>query len=340
MRYDFTDEQHALRDSVTRLFDATLSGERLRALSESDTGRDPEIWRGLCDIGVPAILIPERYEGVGGDDTDLVLIMEQAGYACVPDALLESCVLAPALLCESQDEDLKKTWLPSLAAGRIRATAALSDSPYVPDAHVSDIVLREDSDGLHLYRREEIEIHPVTSMDPARRLFEVRATGSGVTVRLSEDARNRVLARRNVASASLLNGVAQAFVEQSVAYVKVRRQFGREIGSFQAVKHQLATAFSLNQLARQAASSAAYSVANDDATAADAAQLAKVCALDAEFESNRVALQLHGGIGFTWEHDLQFWLKRGKVLEQAYGRASAVRRGAGRTGLQKAAHAI
>jgi alkylation response protein AidB-like acyl-CoA dehydrogenase len=89
-------------------------------------------------------------------------------------------------------------------------------------------------------------------------------------------------------------------------------------------------------LSRQAANSAAYAVAQEQPTAADAAHLAKVCALDAEFEANRVSLQMHGGIGFTWEHDLQFWLKRGKALEQAYGRASAVRREAGRAGLQTA----
>src|SRR5699024_9055584 len=114
-------------------------------------------------------------------------------------------------------------------------------------------------------------------------------------------------------------GLSAGMVGMTVEYVKVRKQFNRIIGSYQAVKHQLAQASSYNALALQATRSSIFRVARNEQNAADSARLARICAIEAEFESNRVALQLHGGIGFTWEHDLQFWLKRGKALEQAYG---------------------
>ena len=127
------------------------------------------------------------------------------------------------------------------------------------------------------------------------------------------------LTRSLTGSAALLNGVAHRLLELAVDHARVRFQFGRPIGSFQAIKHQLATATSLAALARHATAAATCKVAAGSADHADAAGLAHLCAVEAEAECNRVALQVHGGVGFTWEHDLQIWLKYGKTLEIGYG---------------------
>jgi alkylation response protein AidB-like acyl-CoA dehydrogenase len=159
---------------------------------------------------------------------------------------------------------------------------------------------------------------PLNSMDPSRRLFRVRPR-PGAGQLLAQPDLGGAAARSLAGSAALLNGVAARQVALAVEYAKTRTQFGRTIGSFQAIKHQLAQAASMNALARQATTTAAYKIAQASSDHADAAVLAHLCALQAEAESNRVALQVHGGVGFTWEHNLQIWLKYGKTLELAYG---------------------
>lgn len=192
-----------------------------------------------------------------------------------------------------------------------------------PDLHVSDAVVVPREGELVLCAAGDVNAQPLRSMDPSRRLFAVSPRGPGET--LPAAGVPGAGARSLAGSAALLNGVAHRLVELAVDYAKVRHQFGRPIGSFQAVKHQLAHATSLNALARHATVAATWKVARGSADHGDAAGLAHLCAVEAEAESNRVALQIHGGVGFTWEYDLQLWLKYGKTLEHGYGsrRASA-----------------
>ncbi|GAB3573236.1 acyl-CoA dehydrogenase family protein [Amycolatopsis endophytica] len=330
MNTAFSPEQDELRTSVRRLFENVVPAAVLRQLWETETGRSPQVWKGLAEIGVPALLVPEEYEGLGADELDLFFVLEEAGRAALPDAILESCVLAPILLAGSTADGLKRRWLPALATGEARATVAFDGARAVPDAHLSDLVLVVDGDQVVAYERGEVTVRPVPSMDPSRRPASVTArAGSGVRVDGAPVARAR--AARLAGSAVLLGGVGSRLVEFAVAYAKVREQFGRPIGSFQAIKHQLATAHSRNELARHAAVGAMYDLAHRAGSSSDTAVLAHVCALEAERESNRVSLQVHGGIGFTWEHDLQIWLKHGKSLELGYGtwRETAYAAGAG-----------
>lgn len=335
MRFDFTPEQKALKDSVVRLFAVRAERTALRALWESETGRDAKLWEGLSELGIPAILVPEEYDGFGGDEVDLCRVLEESGRYCVPDALLESVFLAPAIIALTGSAEQKSRWLPKIAAGELRVTVALRHTQFVPDAHVSDLIILERDGGLTAYTRAEVEIERVTVMDPSRRVFTVEPKpGSGSTLNADPIALAAIHARQDVGLAAVLNGLSAGMIDMTVEYVKVRKQFNRTIGSFQAVKHQLAQASSYNALALQAARSSIYRVAHDEPNAADSSRLARICAIEAEFESNRVALQLHGGIGFTWEHDLQFWLKRGKALEQAYGTHRSTLAAAGAAGLE------
>ncbi|MGI5131204.1 acyl-CoA dehydrogenase family protein [Pseudonocardia sp. CA-107938] len=315
MRFRFTEEQEALAAAVRRLFATEYPPKLLRGEWDTETGRIPAMWDGLRAIGVPAVLVPEELGGLGGTLVDLCLVLEEAGRACVPDAVLEACVLGPSAVSQSE---AGAEWARRIAAGEVRATTAFDGLAAVPDVHVSDVLIIADGDGVRLYERSEITATPLRSMDPSRRLFRVTVPpGAGVV--LGRGPRAELMDLQSVGSASVLVGVAQELLDRTVAHVLVRRQFGRPLGSFQAVKHQLAQAATLVTMARLATHAATAAVAAGAGGAHDAARWARICAVDAEAEANRVALQLHGAIGFSWEHDLQHWLKRGKVLEQAHG---------------------
>ncbi|MEU0465296.1 acyl-CoA dehydrogenase family protein [Amycolatopsis sp. NPDC006131] len=318
MKVEFEPEQEALRQAVRRVFEKHLGPERLRQLWDSETGRDEELWGRLAEIGLPALLIPSEHGGLDADELDMFLALEEAGRAALPDAVVESWLLAPALLGGAGDADLAGLWLPRLAAGTARATVVFDGGTLAADAHLSDLVLVESGGQVVAYERADLVLTPVASMTPGQRLFRiVPQEGAGVVIGSGGLALAR--SRRAVGSAALLGGLSAYLIERAVEYAMVREQFGRIIGSFQAVKHMLAGAASLNALARHASVAATFEVARRRADHGDAATLAHVCAIDAARESNRVCLQVHGGIGFTWEHDLQIWLKHGKSLELAYG---------------------
>lgn len=320
MNLEFTPEQRALGEAVRRLFARQAPAERLRALWMTETGRDPVVWSGLVDIGVTGLLLDDGERGAVGDELDLVLVLTEAGRACLPDELVDALLVGPWLLRTGLPHDVARQWLPALAAGDLRVAVGASASDVVADAHMADLVVLDDSEDCVVHRRDGVKLEPLVSMDPSRRLFRVIPTGTrdGIPLR-GEALREGAESRRLVGSAARLGGLGSALLDMTVQYARQRVQFGRPIGSFQGVKHQLAHAHSLNELSARATAVAAALVAMGDPKASDAAAMARICAVQAEAESNRVALQVHGGIGFTWEHDLQLWLKHGKALEQADG---------------------
>jgi alkylation response protein AidB-like acyl-CoA dehydrogenase len=336
MRFDLTAEQYSLAASIRALFERTASADTLRKLWDSETGRDAKLWAELTNIGIPALLVPEQYDGADGDELDMVLVLVEVGRHAVPDAIVESCVLAPHLIRTCNSEEIRSVWLPRIAEGA-RVTVNRPGTTMAPDLHVSDavILVDGDGDGAVLFDRGEVEAEPLASMDPSSRLFRFEPSGPGTPL-VSADVVGAAT-RRLAAVAAVLNGVAAHLLDSSADYAKVRQQFGRTIGSFQAVKHQLAQAASFNALARRASLGAAARIAGGAADQADSATLALMCAADAEAESNRVALQVHGGIGFTWEHDLQLWLKFGKTLELAHETRRVTAARAGATALDQAA---
>jgi alkylation response protein AidB-like acyl-CoA dehydrogenase len=328
----FTAEQLAFRDSVRGLLAAQATPPALRELWRTSTGRSARLWKQLSEIGVPAVLVPGELGGAGGDELDMMLVLEEVGGAAVPDAILESCLLAPYLIGTCAPARLRERWLPALADGSVRITVARGGSQVAPDVHVSDAVLLKQGGGLMLAETADVDATPLRSADPSRRLFRV-SLRDGAGEPLPGAGLAGASARALAGSAALLNGVAARLTALAASYAMARFQFGRPIGSFQAVKHQLAQAVSLDELARHATIAATYQVARGAAEALDAAGMAHLCAVEAEAESNRVALQVHGGVGFTWEHDLQMWLKYGKTLELGYGSRRAAAALAGEAGL-------
>lgn len=320
MKIAFEPEQQALATAFDRAAGSLASSEAQRRLWDDETGRSPELWKTVVAMGLPGIVVPEEHGGSGGDLVDLALVLESVGHHAVPDALLEALVTGPVSLTRAGSPEQQERWLPGIADGSLRVTVALRGLASVPDAHVSDVLVYRDGHDLFVVKLAGCILSRLTTMDPSRRQFAVEVPeGAAEVLPGSAAALDAVLAHEAAGSASVLIGLAQRMIDDTVVYAKVREQFGRVIGSFQAVKHQLADATARIVMAALQAHAAAGKVAGDADDARFAALAARRVALDAEFEANRAALQLHGGIGFTWEHDLQIWLKRGKALEQAHG---------------------
>ena len=327
MQFAFTPEQDALRELSRDLFEKESPPSRVRELFDGGA-RDPGVWRAIAGVGLPGLAVPESLGGTGGDEVDLAVVMEEAGRAVLPEPLLETAaIVAPVSRDVAGSNERAAAWLGRIAAGEAIATALLGDAPFAVDADVADVLLLERDGELHLLERGSFTTEAVESEDRARRLFSVTADVSeGTKLPGGRDAAERARLRGAVAAAGVLNGIAMRLVEMTTSYVRDRSQFGRPVGSFQAVKHRLADVHSAVESSRAATWYAAFALASGAADAALSAGVAKAQATESEAAANHAALQLHGGIGFTWEHDLHLWLKRGKALEQSYGSAIEHRR--------------
>jgi alkylation response protein AidB-like acyl-CoA dehydrogenase len=322
--FEFSEEQHSLRDLARDLFQRESPPSRLRSLWGEDEPRDDKVWRTIAEAGLLGITVPEEFGGLGGKEVDLALVLEEAGRAALPEPLVEAVAIAAPLLAEGGTDQQKRDWLPRIAAGEALVAVSFADEAFAIDADAADLLIVERDGEVHALPKSRFTAAPVRSEDGVRRLFEVEAETDDST-RTRADGR---LARfRAVAAISaVLNGVAMRLLELTLEHVKSRTQFGRTVGSFQAVKHKLAEVHIGIDSARPAAWYAAYLLAKRDPGAVMAARVAKIAANDAAHRANVEALQLHGGIGFTWEHDLHFWLKRGLALEAACGTSADHRR--------------
>jgi alkylation response protein AidB-like acyl-CoA dehydrogenase len=324
--FDFSEEQYLLRDTAREMFRRECTPKHVRAMWEDATGRSPQRWSKLAELGLTGLTIPEEFGGSGMNEVDLVLVLEEAGRAILPEPLLEHTAVGAPLLARAGTTTQKRQWLQKLATGGATVTVGLRGSPFVADA-TADLVIIEHNGELHAVTQDRLTLVPQRSVDGARRLFSVTAEiGDDTRMDSSTEHKRWAFNHAAAATAAELVGVAGALLDMTVAYVAQREQFGRRVGSFQAVQHKLAETLLVVESARSAVYYAAYALANDLPDAAIATSVAKAYASDAERKANQEALQLHGGIGFTWEHDLHLWLKRGKALELQYGDADWHRR--------------
>ena len=326
MDFDFSEEQYMLRDTVRDLLTKECTPKDVRGMWEDEKGRSPQRWKKLGELGVLGLNIPEDAGGAGMDEIDMVLVLEEAGKAILPEPLLEHAAVGAPLLARAGTDAQKAEWLPKLATGEAIVTVGLAGQPYIQDADADVVILEQDGE-LHAATQDRLTLTPMASVDGARRLFKVTAELDDAT-RMGPSDGHAGWAFDHAASATAaeLVGVAQAMLDMTVAYAKEREQFGRKIGSFQAVQHKLAETFLLVETAKAAVYYAAYALAKDLPDAAIHVSVAKAYASDAERRANYESLQIHAGIGFTWEHDLHLWLKRGRALEAQYGDADWHRR--------------
>ena len=227
------------------------------------------------------------------------------------------------LLSDAADPALLDRWLPRVAAGEVIVTVGLQGMPYVADAHVAGLLLLQQGDELHALEPDAVTVTPQPSVDRARRLFRVAWTPApGTLVGAAETARTATATafdRGALCVSAQLLGITGRLIEMAVAYARDRRQFGRPIGSYQAVQHRLADALLHQEFARPVVYQAAASLAQRSPTASRDVSMAKCYAARAATFASRTALQVHGAIGYTDECDLHLWLKRALALAGAWG---------------------
>jgi len=286
MNFVFTDEQRLFQRTVRDYLEKACSPAALRALSAQGESWSPERWKGLADLGVVGLTVPEAHGGLGKDELDLVLILEEAGRAALPEPLVETMVAVPFLAdwAEMEGDRLRQ-----IAAGEVAVS-------YERPAAGSFEIRFQSSPGESIHGIAGVEAS-LGGGDPA---FDRGAFGT----------------------AAYLCGIADRVIEMAAAYAKERHQFGKPIGSFQAVKHLLADALLSLEFARPAVYRAAWSIAKDEPTRERDVSMAKALASDAAVNACRAALQVHGAIGYTHEHDLHLWLTKGFSLAHAWGTAS------------------
>jgi len=337
MNFDFTDDQQAIKRTARDLLAQRFKPDTVRELAEAG-GYEDSHWAELAELGWPGIFIDEEHGGQGLGTVELVILMEELGYSLEPVPLLSNAAAGLVLQHSGSDEQRSK-WLPGIASGEARGTAGLArdgEAALVPDADSAEVIVLLENGGGAVYAASDCDIEPVETIDATRRFARVRASGGEP---LGSDP-GPALDRIATATAAELVGVAQRVLEMSVQYARDRKQFDRSIGAYQAVSHRCADMLRDTESARSTTLWAAWAAEAEPETLPLAAAMAKASASDAGWSVTSSALQVHGGIGFTWEHDLHFFLKRAKVDGSLFGSARAHRdRVADLSGLRAAATA-
>jgi alkylation response protein AidB-like acyl-CoA dehydrogenase len=328
MDFAFGERPLEFRTQLRALTDKICTPADIRESWNSETGWSSSRWKALAEMGVVGLTVPESHGGLGFGLLDLVLLLEEAGRAGLPEPLLETTALGVPVLMAAADpgaEERRGQWLSKVAEGVAVIAIGTADMPAVPAAGAADLLLLERNGELHAVPAEATVRRPRTSLDGGRRLAEISWEPTSETrLAAGEEATALLAALRHrgaMGTGALLLGVADRLITMTAAYAVDRVQFGSPIGSFQAVKHHLANALIRLEFARPAVYRAAWSLDNDDPDAGCHASMAKALASDAATGAARVALQLHGAIGYTWEHDIHLWMKRAWALAAAWGDA-------------------
>ncbi|WP_284745567.1 acyl-CoA dehydrogenase family protein [Amycolatopsis sp. RTGN1] len=331
-----SEESVALRDAVRSLLTRRSAPEAVRAAMESPLGYDDKLWSTLCEqIGVAALAIPEHYGGAGAGLAEACVVLEELGRTLTPAPMLGSAVLCGEALLRTGNDEACERLLPGIAAGTTLAALAWSDEDWAPgltasetgldgrahyvlDGDLADVLLAvaRTSEGIGLFEvpLDGVRRERVTTLDPTRRLAVVefastparRLDADGFTLRKLRDTAVVAVAAEQV-------GAAARALELTVEYTKQRRQFGRAIGSFQALKHRMADV----HVHVEAARSALYAALVDGD--AEAVTTAKVVCSEAFSHAAAEMVQLHGGIAITWEHDAHLYFKRAHGTALLFG---------------------
>jgi alkylation response protein AidB-like acyl-CoA dehydrogenase len=353
MDFGLSSEQRLLQDTVRRYLDAECPTTRVRAIMEGATGHDAALWRGLAELGVTGLVVPAEHGGAGLELLDAALAAEVLGWCCTPGPFLASTMAAVAL-AECGASDVARRWLPAIASGDALVTFALgeglgqwdaerlaaraeggritAEKPLVPYADVADaiVVAAADASGPGLWLVERgaagMECTSLKVFDMTRRLSMLRLDETpAVHVASGVDAIARARDAGLVLLAADAFGGAARCIDMTVRYALTREQFGQPIGAFQGVKHQLADLVTELEPARSLWWYAAHAFDHMRDQSPRHAAIAKALASDLYDRITRYAIELHGGIGFTWEFDLHLWWRRALFDRAFLGEASHLR---------------
>ncbi|MEP6784489.1 MAG: acyl-CoA dehydrogenase [Sphingomonadales bacterium] len=315
MDFRLTEEQEMLAETVGALLRESCTGTDLRRLLDSGAAVDQERWGQIVTMGLTGVMVSEALGGSNIGQVEMALIALDCGYWALPEPLVEQAGVVIPMLAGLDDA------LCARAVVGVCVAIGHPANPFVADADSAVALLLADGDALHLVRRQDVELTRQPSFDPFRRLFRVDWTpvpdtviAQGLAAKAALDA---ALDRGTLFAAAQLLGIAQRAIDMTADYAKERQQFGKPIGSFQAIKHHLANAQVKVEFARPVVLAAAAMAPSDLArTRISHAKLAAVAAADA---ATHAAVQIHGAMGFSWEVDVHFLLKRSLALGQAWG---------------------
>ncbi|MGA8681138.1 MAG: acyl-CoA dehydrogenase family protein [Acidimicrobiales bacterium] len=356
MNFGSSEEQEELRKAVRRFLDDKSPSTEVRRLMETTEGYDPAVWSQMANqLGLQALTIPEEYGGAGFGYVELVVVLEEMGRSLLCAPYFSTVALAANALLASGDEAAKSEYLPGIASGQTIATLAFTEESgrwdvdgitmaatpsgggwtlagtksYVIDGHTADLVLvaARTENGVSLFavpgNAEGLTRTALSTMDQTRK--QAKLTFANTPARLvgEEGGAGPVLSKTldlaAVALAAEQVGGAQRVLDMSVEYAKHRIQFGRPIGSFQAIKHKCADMLLEVESAKSAAYYAGWAAAEDNDELPVTACLAKAYCSEAYFHAAAENIQIHGGIGFTWDHDAHLYFKRAKSSELILG---------------------
>ncbi|MGE0130877.1 MAG: acyl-CoA dehydrogenase family protein [Blastocatellales bacterium] len=360
MDFDLSKAQKLLQQSARDFFARECKPERVRELMAAEPAFDDGLWRAMADQGWMGLIIPEEFGGLGLSLVDLIAVTEEMGRACLPGPFL-STLWAAALIDRAGSEGQRKQYLEPIAAGEMKATVALLEEDadwnpqvvqmraekegkeyrlsgrkeFVTDAEAADVIIcvARGNDGLVLLPVERgargLKIAATPGIDATRKLYSVEfddvVVAKADALAFNTRTQEAIEAATDVAIVALcaeMLGGMQWTLENTVEYAKTRQQFGKSIGVYQAVQHQCADMFNFTESARSATYYAAWAVSENDPSAKLAVSVAKAFCSDAAREVGNRGVQLHGGIGFTWEHNLQLYYKRAKSSEIMFGDAN------------------
>ena len=356
MNFTFSEEQEELRRSIRRFLEDKSPESEVRRLMETEEGYDPAVWSQMADqLGLQSLIIPEAYGGSGFGYAELMIVFEEMGAVLLCAPYFATVALATNALLMTDDESAKKDLLPGLGTGQVIGTLALTEDngrwdsegvelrasgtagdwvldghkSFVIDGYTADLIVvvgRTDS-GLSLFAVQGgargLSRQSLSTMDQTRKQARLEFERTPARLIGSEggaaEGLSRALDRAVIALAAEQVGGAQHCLDSSVEYAKNRIQFGRPIGSFQAIKHKCADMLLEVESARSAAYYAGWAVAEDSDEVPVVASLAKSYCSEAYFHAAAENIQIHGGIGFTWEHDAHLYFKRAKSSELLLG---------------------
>ncbi len=347
MQFGLSESQEILRDNARKFFAGECPINLVRKLAESNNTYDAGLWSKMAAQGYTGIIFPEEYGGMGMEVLDLILLMEEAGRALVPGPFFATVALAATVIDAVATDAQKKKYLTPICEGEARSTLAeieagagwgnraggkttvvngklTGEKLFVPDADVADFLLVTAGSGVFVVQRKApgVSVTLMPAMDLTRSVYAVRFDNTPAE-KLGDVS--RMERATDVATAALVAemvGGMQRVLDLTVEYAKARKQYGKVIGGFQAVQHKCADMYLETESSRSAAYYAAWALDHDPANAAAAVSIAKMYASDAYRTVGNRGIQVHGGMGFTWESDLHFYYKRAKASETMLGDAA------------------
>ncbi|MCW8193218.1 acyl-CoA dehydrogenase [Proteobacteria bacterium 005FR1] len=322
MDFTFNEDQLAFREAISRFLAAELPPEVLRKNWETEDGCSRELHRKMVEQGLTGLSVPEAQGGLEMDDTAWVLLTPLLGYYAIADSVVDTAYTATGLLSALPEGDHRREeLLTGIAGGDVGVAVAHQVNPLVVDMDLADVVLVEFEGEIHALNQEAVSYECNTSIDSSRRLGRISVQPAPES-RLLENGRDiwaETLNRGAVGVAGQALGLAQRMLDMSVEYASQRQQFGKPVGSFQAVKHHLADVAEKIEFAKPVLYRAAHALANNERGSDLYSSHAKLACCEAAWLAARHGIQVYGAMGYTWEADLQIFMKRAWALDSYWG---------------------